>query len=316
MNFNLFQILETTNISQSLAWTLTFVLITTNSYLLTQLTNNILEHTVKANMFTYNIILTWTVTCFIMNDTYMYTKKVYESYIYYIGSITGSIISNVLLKYKLLDTVLLNDSFKLNKTLLIIYYGLIMFYLIIKNILKYRKNKDKIIKQKLQHIFIFSLSHVVVVLFFILNNSFHVHLHTYHSLFGCFLIQWFNEWTDTKYDQNRIIHSLLLGSTTNGINFSGITKLFSFVLGTNTILTVDILFYIWLIFICMLFIFVFKRSCECKKKVVIIPLQTQKENKKVTEKIVIEKDNQNETLDNKQSTETTNYVKQTKTDMI
>ena len=145
MNFNLFQILETTNISQSLAWTLTFVLITTNSYLLTQLTNNILEHTVKANMFTYNIILTWTVTCFIMNDTYMYTKKVYDSYIYYIGCIIGSIISNVLLKYKLLDTVLLNDNFKLNKTLLIIYYGLIMFYLIIKNILKYRKNyKTKI----------------------------------------------------------------------------------------------------------------------------------------------------------------------------
>tara|TARA_B110000495_G_scaffold143390_1_gene126334 strand:+ start:253 stop:1179 length:927 start_codon:yes stop_codon:yes gene_type:complete len=308
MNFNLFQILELTNISQSLAWTLTFLLITTNSYLLTQLTDNMLEHIIKADMFMYNIILTLTVTCFIMSDTRMYNKKVYDSYIYYIGCIIGSIISNVLLKYKLLDTVLLNDSFKLNKTLLIIYYGLILFFLIIKNILKYRK--QKIVKQKLQRIFIFSLSHIVVVLFFILNNSFHVHLHTYHSLFGCFLIQWFNEWTDTTYDQNRIVHSLLLGSTTNGINFSGITELFSFVLGTNTILTVDILFYIWLIFICMLFIFVFKKSCECKK-VVIIPLQTQ-------EKIIVEKDNQNETLNNKPSTEneTLHDKQSTKTDMI
>lgn len=178
-------------------------------------------------IFGYDLIITWLVTYFLLNQQSLFSKNIPDSLLYWVFAHIGAIGFALLGQVPFLKNIALVKDFWKHLTpaawCTLIFFGSIILLLAVREFIDSCRNKT--IKISLCNIVLVLMAYSYM--FFILKEgqALDIHYHIHHAIFSGVLSLWFTNWSNCW---EMMLNAILMGIVVEGINFYGVGELFLF----------------------------------------------------------------------------------------
>jgi len=230
------------NLSQNKYWTWTFLVLTTNVYFLTeclQISNLIapkdhLNTTIYSYVYNWLYVLLLQVGILKMSNIVSpkYPNIILYSFFYLLGSFGFALLGEV----PSLKSIVIVPGFwnRLNWNAKVTIIGFTIVFFVFGIIQLYYSIKDQTLCTHFLAYLAFLLFYGSMLTILIYAKTPEIMIHVHHAICSSLISFWFVDWTAKS---SMIIHAILMGVVTEGIDFFGIGELSLFMLGSSSKVT-------------------------------------------------------------------------------
>lgn len=186
--------------------------------------------------FGYDIIITWLVSYFILNQQKLYSHNKPDTLLYWLFLHGGAIGFALLGQVPFLKHIAIVKDFWKHLSpaawIVILFFGLIIVGIGLKELVD--SCRKKTIKGNLLNICLVGGAYGYMLYILHEGGAKDIHYHIHHAIFAGVLSFWFTNWENCW---EKILNAILMGIVIEGINFYGVGELFLFLTNGETEMT-------------------------------------------------------------------------------